>query len=149
MWQFPEEIRYGLICSNNQEVIKLQYVTPVSLTVHLLRGLRNVAISSRKVKMSVSAYRSKHYLQMYKLRGLSPRTNYTHRAAVICRRSNGSLRPYYRFSRPEQLLFHSSSSSVVFSRLSDPVPDPLVLRKSGSVGNRTRTSGPVARKSDH
>jgi hypothetical protein len=30
-----------------------------------------------------------------------------------------------------------------------PVPDPLLLRKSGSVGNRTRTSGPVARNSDH
>jgi hypothetical protein len=27
----------------------------------------------------------------------------------------------------------------------DPVPDPLLLRKSGSVGNRTRTSGSVAR----
>jgi hypothetical protein len=31
----------------------------------------------------------------------------------------------------------------------DPVPDPLLLRKSGSVGNRTRTSGSVARNSDH
>jgi hypothetical protein len=31
----------------------------------------------------------------------------------------------------------------------DPVPDPLLLRKSGSSGNRTRTSGSVARNSDH
>jgi hypothetical protein len=32
----------------------------------------------------------------------------------------------------------------------DPVPDPLLLRKSGSVGNRTRTSGSVAaRPLDH
>jgi hypothetical protein len=30
-----------------------------------------------------------------------------------------------------------------------PVPDPLLLRKSGSAGNRTRTSGSVARNSDH
>jgi hypothetical protein len=30
----------------------------------------------------------------------------------------------------------------------DPVPDPLLLRKSGSVGNRTRTSRSVARNSD-
>jgi hypothetical protein len=30
----------------------------------------------------------------------------------------------------------------------DPVADEL-LRKSGSAGNRTRTSGYVARKSDH
>jgi hypothetical protein len=27
----------------------------------------------------------------------------------------------------------------------DPVPDPLLLRKSGSAENRTRTSGSVAR----
>jgi hypothetical protein len=31
----------------------------------------------------------------------------------------------------------------------DPVPEPQLLRKSGSAGNRTRTSGSVARKSDH
>jgi hypothetical protein len=31
----------------------------------------------------------------------------------------------------------------------DPVPDPLLFRKSGSVGNRTQTSGSVARNSDH
>jgi hypothetical protein len=30
-----------------------------------------------------------------------------------------------------------------------PVPDSLLLRKSGSVGNRTRTSDSVARNSDH
>jgi hypothetical protein len=31
----------------------------------------------------------------------------------------------------------------------NPVPDPLLLRKSGSLGNLTRTSGSVARNSDH
>jgi hypothetical protein len=31
----------------------------------------------------------------------------------------------------------------------DPVPDPLILGKSGSPGNRVRTSGSVARNSDH
>jgi hypothetical protein len=31
----------------------------------------------------------------------------------------------------------------------DPVPDPLLLRKSGSAGNRTKISGSVARNSDH
>jgi hypothetical protein len=30
----------------------------------------------------------------------------------------------------------------------DPVPDPLLLRESGRVGNRSRTSGSVARNSD-
>jgi hypothetical protein len=31
----------------------------------------------------------------------------------------------------------------------DSVPDPLLLRKSGSVGNQTRTSGFVAKNSDY
>jgi hypothetical protein len=31
----------------------------------------------------------------------------------------------------------------------NPVPDPLLLRISGSYRNRTRTSGSVARNSDH
>jgi hypothetical protein len=31
----------------------------------------------------------------------------------------------------------------------DPVPDPLLLRKSGSAGNPSRTSGSVVRNSDH
>jgi hypothetical protein len=31
----------------------------------------------------------------------------------------------------------------------DPVPDPLLLRKSSSAGNRTKISGSVARDSDH
>jgi hypothetical protein len=30
-----------------------------------------------------------------------------------------------------------------------PVPDPLLVRKSGSAGNLTQTSGSVARNSDH
>jgi hypothetical protein len=50
---------------------------------------------------------------------------------------NGSPWQYSRFSRPEPLLFLSSSSS--YSRgWVDPVSDPLLLRKYGSVGNRTR-----------
>jgi hypothetical protein len=31
----------------------------------------------------------------------------------------------------------------------DPVPDPILLRKSGSAGNRTPTSGSAARNSNH
>jgi hypothetical protein len=38
----------------------------------------------------------------------------------------------------------------LYSRgLVDPVPDPLLLSKSGSAGNRTPTSESVARNSDH
>jgi hypothetical protein len=56
-----------------------------------------------------------------------------------------SLRPYSRFSRSEPLLFLPSSSSIVFNC----TPDQLLLRKSGSAGNRTRASGSAARNSDH
>jgi hypothetical protein len=31
----------------------------------------------------------------------------------------------------------------------DPVPDPLLLRKTGRAGNRTQTSGSVARNGDY
>jgi hypothetical protein len=58
------------------------------------------------------------------------------------------LRPYSPFSRPKPLLFVSSSSSVVLTRLRAPLADPLLLRKSGSAGNRLRASGSVARNSE-
>jgi hypothetical protein len=31
----------------------------------------------------------------------------------------------------------------------DPIPDPLLLRKSGSAGNKTWATGSVVRNSDH
>jgi hypothetical protein len=45
----------------------------------------------------------------------------------------------------EPLIIHSGSSSVIHTRLGGPIPDPLLLRKSGSAG----ISGSVARNSDH
>jgi hypothetical protein len=41
-------------------------------------------------------------------------------------------------SRPEPLQFLPSSSWIVLTRLSGPVPDPLFLRKFGSAGNWTQ-----------
>jgi hypothetical protein len=41
------------------------------------------------------------------------------------------------------------ASPQLHSRVLDPVPDPLLLRKSGSAGNQIRTSGSVAGNSDH
>jgi hypothetical protein len=51
------------------------------------------------------------------------------------------------FIDTEPLLFHSSSTSVILTRLNDPVPDPVLLRISGSAGNRTLFSGSVVRNS--
>jgi hypothetical protein len=50
---------------------------------------------------------------------------------------DGFLRPYSQPSRLQPLLF-----------LLGPVPYPVLLRKSGSAGNRTRASGSVARNSE-
>jgi hypothetical protein len=63
-------------------------------------------------------------------------------------RRNGSLLPYSRFSRPEPLIFQVAPQLYSRGRV-DPVPEPLLLRKSGSAGNRSRTSGSVARNSEH
>jgi hypothetical protein len=40
---------------------------------------------------------------------------------------DGSLRPYSRLSRQEPLPFHSSSSSVVLTRLSGPRSRPTIV----------------------
>jgi hypothetical protein len=80
-------------------------------------------------------------LQSYKLtklRGRSPQANYTDRATAACRRisanhcgyrvlrgqRNHLPRPLSRFSRSEPLVFHSSSSSTVLTRLSGPRSRP-------------------------
>jgi hypothetical protein len=87
----------------------------------------------------------KHYTkkQTNKLRGLSPRANYTDReppvvgdvSANFCEQSvprgqrEGSLRPYSWFSRQKPLLFLSSSSSIVLTRLSGHRSRPATSQK--------------------
>jgi hypothetical protein len=61
----------------------------------------------------------------------------------------GSLRPYSRFSRQKQLLFYQVAPLLYSRGWVESVPDPIFLRKSGSAGNWTRTSGSVARPLDH
>jgi hypothetical protein len=62
---------------------------------------------------------------------------------------DGFLRPYSQLSRTEPLIFLTRSSSIVLTTMSGRVSNPLLLRKSGSAGNRTRASGSVAKNSDH
>jgi hypothetical protein len=57
---------------------------------------------------------------------------------------DGSLWPYSRFSSPEPLLFLPIPQLYSLGS-ADPVPDPVLLRKSGSVGNGTQSSGSVAK----
>jgi hypothetical protein len=71
-------------------------------------------------------------------------------ARVPCGQSDECIQQFYIFFRPEPILFFFQVSPQLYSRgWVGPVPDPLLLRKSGRVGNQTRTSGSVARNSDH
>jgi hypothetical protein len=59
------------------------------------------------------------------------------------------MRPYSRLSRPKPLLFLPSIFSIVLMRLIGPRSRSITKKKkSGSTGNRTRTSGSAARNSD-
>jgi hypothetical protein len=121
--------------------------------------------SWRQVVSSVRVVWRKHFpiRKQTKLRGLSPRANYTDRATTACRRSycqlfadRGCQRSSWRiptavFSvfRPEPIIFFQVAPHLYSRGWVDPVPDPLLLRKSGRAGNRTRASGSVARKFPH
>jgi hypothetical protein len=86
--------------------------------------------------------------------------NYTDRATVACQRSFANrgcdvvsvTDPYGRIlgflDRSRYFFFQVAPQFYSWGWL-DPVPDPLLLRKSGNAGNRIRTSGSVARVSGH
>jgi hypothetical protein len=62
---------------------------------------------------------------------------------------DGSSRLYSRISRPSRYFFFQAAPQLYSRGSVDPVPDPLLLKKCGRSGNRTRTSGSVAKSSDH
>jgi hypothetical protein len=99
-----------------------------------------------------------------KLHGVSPRAKYTDRAIAPCRRSDcqrfadrgchvvSVTDPYGRilgFLDRSRYFFLQVFPQLYSRGWVDPVPDPLLLRKSGNAGNRTRDSGSVAKNSDH
>jgi hypothetical protein len=83
-------------------------------------------------------------LKLIKLRGFSPQANYTYRATAACRRSECQLLRIegiawstqripmsvnLNFIDPEPLLSHSSSASVILTRLSGPRSRPTTSQK--------------------
>jgi hypothetical protein len=95
-----------------------------------------------------------------KLHGLSLWANYNDRATVACRRIQCQLLqiegatwsvwriPYGRilgFLDRSHYFFFQVAPQLYSQGWVGPVPDPLLLRKSGSTGNRPWTSGSVAR----
>jgi hypothetical protein len=99
-----------------------------------------------------------------KLHALSPQANYTDQATAACwqnwcqllqieecrmvsqRMAKGCI---LGFLDQSHYFFFQVAPQLYSQGWVDPVPDPLLLRKSGSARNRTQTSGSVARNSDH
>jgi hypothetical protein len=93
----------------------------------------------------------------------SPRGNYTYQATAACRRSVVSTfadrcrvvsaaDPYSRvlgFLDLSRYFFFQVAPQLYSRDWVDPIPDPLLLRKSGNAGNRAPASGSVGRNSDH
>jgi hypothetical protein len=64
----------------------------------------------------------------------------------------GVTDPYGRivgFIGRSRYLFFQEATQLYSRGSVDPVPDPLLLRKYGSAGNRTRTSESVGRNTDY
>jgi hypothetical protein len=104
-------------------------------------GLVVVALPPVKTPFAVQLRNNK---KQNKLRGLSPRANYTDRAIAACRRSllprfadrgvsrsqrGGSPTAVISVTRPKPPLFLSSSSSIVLTRLSGPRSRPTTSQK--------------------
>jgi hypothetical protein len=60
-----------------------------------------------------------------------------------------SLRRILGFLGRSRYCFFQVAPQLYSRSWVDPVPDPILLRKPGRAGNRTRTSGSLARNSDH
>jgi hypothetical protein len=102
----------------------------------------------------------KTWIQTNKLRGLSPRANCTDRATAACRptfadrgcRVVNVTDPYGRilgFLDRCRYFFFQAAPQLYSWGWVVPVSDPLLIRKSGSAWNRTRTFGSLTRNSDH
>jgi hypothetical protein len=111
---------------------------------HIIALSRNITNFFRKhltYTCSLTWPNSSSNKLIYKLRGLSPRAaerppllgevsaNFFLGYRVPLGQRDGSLMSYSRFSRPEPLLFLSSSSSVVLTRLSGPRSRPTTSQK--------------------
>jgi hypothetical protein len=89
------------------------------------------------------------------LRGLSSRANYKHRSTAACRPTSldrgcqvvSMTDPYGRilgFLDRSRYFFFQVAPQLYSRDRVNPVADPLLLRKSGRAGNRTRITGSVA-----
>jgi hypothetical protein len=121
---------YGNILINDNEIFFKQNICSERQTY---RSISNKNISEIKIVRDVSNLKAPSIV--YSVALVRERTIPTERRPLIgegsaiffvlfadrvCRSAKGIPQPYFRFSRPEQILSLPSSSSVVLTRLSGP-----------------------------
>jgi hypothetical protein len=155
-WKNWRDILWSLYIGQNSVIYLSIYFNTCTnnASVQLMRTIHNTCIW-RKVTT---------WPWCKQLRGLSPWASYTDRAIAACPRSKCELFrieaaswsaqriPYSRnlgFLDQSRYFFFQAAPQLYSRGRVDPVPDPLLLRKSRSAANRTRTSGSVAMNSNH
>jgi hypothetical protein len=126
------------------------------------RGLKSIFLQSKDQLINARCLSWKWKLKLNSVAWVREGTIPTERAPLVGEVSasfcgyrlprglhDGSLRPYSRFPRPEPLLSLQVAPQLYSRGRMGLVPDPLLLRKCGSAGNRNRTSRSVAKNSDH
>jgi hypothetical protein len=140
-----------------------------SLSSHLKETMKNTNLDSQcptEIRTQYLSFKSLEHCEQKKINSLafSPREKNTDRATASCRRSQCQLlrldecrmvsaaNPYgcnLGSLDGSRYFFFQVAPQLYSQGWVDPVPDPLVLRKSSSAGNRTRAFWFVTRNSDH
>jgi hypothetical protein len=130
---------------------------------HTFRGLmesRPLDIPYERFKHNGAAAHISHNKQTNFVALVRERTIYTERQQFLaklvptfadrgCGQHNGSLGRILDFLDRSRYFFFQVAPQLYSRGWVDPVPDPLLLRKSGRARNRTQTCGSVAKNSDH
>jgi hypothetical protein len=140
-WRWVQISRHGPFVCHREKLLPGYHCMGNRVSPTVLCGKEKNSCSNRESNSSSSA--RSPYVYRLNYPGFSPPLVFEVSANVCGYRvprgqHDGSLRPYSRFSRPQLLLFFQVAPQLYSRGWVDPVPDPLLLRKSGSAGNRTR-----------